>query len=435
MALSESESRVCRSIEQRRSALLDDLRLHVGLPTGSGGANSPALDETRERLCTRLKAVGAVCQLVPGDPRPDWLYTGDSNAAAGSDPRPVPPTAVCRIGDWNSGAMKNAAAADARAIMLAGHLDTVHDPRGAFRELAVSADGNRATGPGCADMKGGLVIAMAAMEALAECGALPRVSVVLNSDEETGSYHSAKAIVEEAARVAAAGGSGGGGGGGGGGGMGLALEPAMSDGGLVVERAGSAQFIIEAFGRSAHVGRDFTSGVSAVNALAVAINRVAAMPRPHEGFVLNIGPIRGGKTTNSVPDSAAAWGNARFPSHAAWLEIERRLMDLQREPGVEGATIKVRTALARPAKPLTPETQNLAILAREVSQEFGMPLPFGKTGGVCDGNLMQAAGLPTIDTMGVKGGGLHTTDEWIDLTTLVARCQMLAVVMMRVGGE
>lgn len=426
MPLSEFESRICKSIEQRRSAMLDDLRLHVGLPTGGGGANSPALDETRERLCTRLKAVGAVCSLVPGDPRPDWLYKGEEGEAGKGDTGTIPPTAVCRIGDWGSNAASGRAGAGGgaggRAIMLAGHLDTVHDPRGAFRELVVSADGNRATGPGCVDMKGGLVIAMAALEALAECDALPRVSVVLNSDEETGSYHSAKAIVDEAARVAGMGG------------VGIALEPAMADGALVIERAGSAQFIIEAFGRSAHVGRDFTSGVSAVNALAAAINRVAAMPRPHEGVVLNIGPIRGGKTTNSVPDYAAAWGNARFPSHIAWVEIERRLMDLQHEPGIKGATIKVRTALARPAKPLTPETQTLAELARDVSQDFDMPLPFGKTGGVCDGNLMQAAGLPTIDTVGVKGGGLHTTDEWIDLTSLVARCQMLAVVMMRVGS-
>jgi glutamate carboxypeptidase len=417
MPLSQIESRLCKSIEQRRGAMLDDLRLHVGLPTGGG--NAAALDETRRRLCDRLRAIGATCELVPGDPRPEWLYREDDDAPGGA----IPPTAVCRIGDWRTGA---AAAHSRGTIMLSGHLDTVHDPRGTFRELTISPDGARATGPGCVDMKGGLVIAMAALEALAECGALPRVSVVLNSDEETGSFHSARAIVEEAARVAAAGG---------GRGVGLALEPATADGGLVVERAGSAQFVIEAFGRAAHVGRDFTSGVSAVNALAVAINRVAAMPRPHEGVVLSIGPVRGGRTTNSVPDHAAAWGNARFPSHAAWQQIERQLKELEHQPGVHGATVRVRTALARPAKPLTPETQRLAELARDVSQELGMPLPFGKTGGVCDGNLMQAAGLPTIDTVGVRGGGLHTTDEWIDLGSFVARCQMLAVLMLRAGGR
>ena len=411
MALSELEQRVCGLIERRRGAMLEDLRLHVGLPTG--GFNAAALDETRERLCARLRAINAACELVPGEPRPEWLYKGEDDAAATAE-RAIPPTAVCRI----DGARGEAG----RPIMVSGHLDTVHDPRGAFRELVVSGDGNRATGPGCVDMKGGLVIAMAALEAMAAASCLPRVSVVLNSDEETGSYHSAKAIVDEAARVAAMGG------------VGLALEPAASDGGLVVERAGSAQFIIEAFGRSAHVGRDFTSGVSAVNALAHAIVCIAGMSRPAEGVVLNIGPIRGGKTTNSVPEYACAWGNARFPSSAAWNEIELRLKELEREPGTIGSTIKVRTSLARPAKPLTPETQKLAELARSVSQEFGMALPFGKTGGVCDGNLMQAAGLPTIDTVGVKGGGLHTTDEWIDLTSFVARCQMLAVVMMRVGG-
>jgi len=422
MAFDELEQHVCEKIERRRDALLEDLRLHVDLPTGGGAGNSAALDETQERLCARLRAMGATCELVPGEPRLDWLYKGeDGGVSGGAASHAIPPTAVCRIGDWSSTARRDNGGG--RPIMVSGHLDTVHDPRGAFRELVVSADGNRAVGPGCVDMKGGLVIAMAAMEAIAECNALPRMSVVLNSDEETGSYHSAKAIVDEAARVAAAGG------------VGLALEPAASDGGLVVERAGSAQFIIEAFGRAAHVGRDFSSGVSAVNALAHAIVRVSAMPRPAEGVVLNIGPIRGGKTTNSVADHACAWGNARFPSSVAWTEIEQRLKELERDVGVVGATIKVRTSLARPAKPLTPETQKLAEVARAVSQELGMALPFGKTGGVCDGNLMQAAGLPTIDTVGVKGGGLHTTDEWIDLTSLVTRCQMLAVVMMRVGAN
>jgi glutamate carboxypeptidase len=426
MTLSQAESRVCRSIERRRREMLDDLRLHVGLPTG--GFNTAALDETRERLCARLSALGATCEMVPGEPRPEWLYRDENGEAAGRAARggAIPPTAVCRIGDWRPGAR-------GPAIMVSGHLDTVHDPLGLFRELVVSSDGTRATGPGCADMKGGLVIALAALEALAECAELPRVSVVLNSDEETGSFHSARAIRDEAARIAAMGRCGEGAGGEEGGGVGLALEPAMADGGLVVERAGSAQFIIEAFGRAAHVGRDFNSGVSAVYALARTINRVAPMSRPHEGLILNIGPIRGGSTTNSVPEYAAAWGNARFPSNAAWAEIEQQLMGLEREPGVEGATIRVRASLSRPAKPLTPATRKLAELARQVAQEFNMPLPFGRTGGVCDGNLMQAAGLPTIDTVGVKGGGLHTTEEWIDLTSFVPRCQMLAILMMRTG--
>ena len=150
MPLSEAEQRVCRLIEQRRGAMLDDLRLHVGLATG--GFNAAALDETRERLCSRLRAIGAVCEMVPGEARPEWLYKGEDGVGGGSREYAVPPTAVCRIGDWSAGA------SGPSPIMVSGHLDTVHDPKGAFRELTVSADGGRATGPGCVDMKGGLVI-------------------------------------------------------------------------------------------------------------------------------------------------------------------------------------------------------------------------------------------------------------------------------------
>ncbi|MEO0715968.1 MAG: M20/M25/M40 family metallo-hydrolase, partial [Planctomycetota bacterium] len=67
------------------------------------------------------------------------------------------------------------------------------------------------------------------------------------------------------------------------------------------------------------------------------------------------------------------------------------------------------------------------------AEDLGQQLPFAKTGGVCDGNIMQHAGLPTIDTLGVRGGGLHTPDEWIDLTSLVERCQLLAILLARIA--
>jgi glutamate carboxypeptidase len=91
----------------------------------------------------------------------------------------------------------------------------------------------------------------------------------------------------------------------------------------------------------------------------------------------------------------------------------------------------VRRVVGRPAKPLTPAVERLAALAREASEDLGRPLPFAKSGGVCDGNNLQAAGLPVIDTLGVRGGNLHRTDEWVDLDGLVDRAQLVALVLMR----
>jgi glutamate carboxypeptidase len=402
MGLSEREQRVCDLIRRRETALREDLRLHVGLPTGGG--NTAALDETRERLTSRAKAMGAVVTIEPGRVNAPWRY------GLNADSQPTP-TAICR---------RNAVGAG-RELLIAGHLDTVHDPAGTFRELTVASDGKTAVGPGCVDMKGGLVIALAAMEALEEVGEKLNWTLLLNSDEETGSYASSWTVEDESRRVAEADG------------LGIALEPATPDGGLVIERAGSGQFMFEARGRAAHVGREFASGVSAVALLCEAITQALALSRPADGVIVNIGPLQGGNATNVVPDLARAWGNARFPTAEAARKLENDLID------IAGRLTKLPPPphvvcfhhFLRPAKPLTPEVQQFADLIRAAATDLGQKLPFSKTAGVCDGNLMQAAGLPTLDTLGVRGGGLHTPQEWIELSSLVQRCQLLAITMMR----
>ena len=290
-------------------------------------------------------------------------------------------------------------------------------------------------------MKGGLVIAVAALETLDEMGIDCEWTVVLNSDEETGSYHSEKALRAEARTCADRGG------------VGLVLEPALPDGSLVVERLGSGQFMVEARGRAAHVGRDFEKGVSAVTALAERLVMIGKMAKPAKGMIVNVGPVQGGSATNVVPDLARAWGNVRFTSQAEADELEGKLKDL--ETGVDNGEgrsgdrggdasahsqiggklpiVRVMTSFNRPAKPLTPEVQKLADLAAAVAGELGQKLPFGKTGGVCDGNILQSEGLATIDTLGVLGGGLHTTSEWIEVASLVERCQLFAVMVKRIS--
>lgn len=391
---SELEARVCRAVDQRRGAILEDLILHVGIPTGS--SHRPGLDETRERLTARLEALGATTHLVPGDARPNWLFGPVPGAQA-------PPAAVCRR-----------AQPDRPRLLIAGHLDTVHDPAADFRELTIAPDGRTATGPGCVDMKGGLVIALAALEALEECGVPCSWSFLMNSDEETGSYHSASALEAEARRHD----------------FGLALEPALPGGALAIERLGSGQFALRATGRAAHVGRDFETGVSAVTALARALVAIADMPDPAGGRIINVGPMRGGMATNAVPDEAWAWGNVRYPDRATADQLEA-MLDRLRTPREVLPGVEIFTSFNRPAKPRTPEVERLAGIARSAAESLGQALPFASTGGVCDGNILQAAGLPTIDTLGVRGGGLHTPQEWIELPSLVERCQLLAVLMMR----
>lgn len=399
MSLTALETRLCDHIAGLRDALIDDLRTHVALATG--GRNMEAIERTRELLVTRALKLGASHELIAGDRKPEWLYA----EIKGQEPLRA---SACRRAGLG------------RELLLAGHMDTVHDPAGAFRELHLSADGKTATGPGVVDMKGGLVILLAALESLDGVGARPAWTLLLNADEETGSYHSAQAIMREAARVHASRG------------VGVAVEPANGKDGLVVERAGSGQFMLEVRGVAAHVGRDFAKGVSAVGLLARAINQALALADANRGLLVNIGPLQGGIATNIVPDLARAWGNVRFADSADAERFEHALQDMAVELSRGSqARIEVHINFARPAKPKTQATMQLAVLAQAAAADLGQAMSFVSTGGVCDGNLMQAVGLPTIDTLGVRGGGLHTTSEWIELDSLVERCQLLALTILR----
>jgi glutamate carboxypeptidase len=398
MARSREEQRLCEIIGARADALLDDLRLHVGIPTGRN--HVAGLDETRERLTARLTSIGADFERCDGDPKPGWLLGGEAGG-------PIPPTAVCRRTSGRPGPR----------VLIAGHLDTVHDPDDEFNALSVAPDTKTATGPGCVDMKGGLVVAVHALEALEEAGLDAAWSFFLNSDEETGSFHSHRKLEEESLAHD----------------VGLALEPALAGGALAIERMGSGQFMVECRGRSAHVGREFEKGVSAVTRLGECLVRIGSMPDPERGLILSVGPIEGGVAANAVPDRARAWGNVRFPSPEGAEVIARELDALVTEPDAM-PSVRVERTFNRPAKPLVGPTHELALLARAAAEDLGQSLPFEKTGGVCDGNIMQAAGLPTIDTVGVRGGGLHTREEWIELSSLVERCELLAVLIHRIAA-
>ena len=396
--LSETEQRVAQCIARKSAFLLEDLRLHVGIPTG--GNNREAIEETRERFGLRLQELGAKSRLVQPESKPDWLMGGASGSY-------MPGTTVCeRLNGASSG-----------RVMIAGHLDTVHDPAGDFLDLSIAPGGKTAVGPGCVDMKGGLVIAVSALEALEECGVGANWTFTMNGDEETGTYHSEKALKDQAKLHD----------------FGLALEPALPGGELAIERMGSGQFMIETVGQSAHVGRAFVDGRSAVVELARCITESAKFPEPARGKILNIGPIRGGVATNAVPDSAMAWGNVRFADQSIADELAVELDALETGEG-EIPGVIVRRSFNRPAKPLIPEVESLGLRARAVAEGLGQKLPFASTGGVCDGNVLQSAGLPTIDTLGVRGGGLHTPEEWIELASLVERCQLLAILVARLSA-
>ncbi len=401
--LSPLERTIAAKLSARADAMEADLTRFVAIPTGTG--YSEGLARFRAIMRARLTALGAEISEIAGESKPAWItQPGQSVDAA----IPVSLRAVSQ----------SAVHARARPILITGHLDTVHDPHGPFQTLTPTS-ATRAEGPGAIDMKGGLVIMLHALEVLAECGVDCAWTVLLNSDEETGSLHSAKAIQHEAREHARAHG------------IGLAMEPSLADGSLVLERLGSSTFRIECEGRAVHAGRDFANGVSAVNALAARILEAAHLVDLDAGTVVNIGPLEGGPAINIVADRARAWGNARFRDAAREAIVERGLRAMTTAPDAPLPRTRLEYASNRPAKPETPAVRALAEEVRAIGEALGETVGFGKSGGVSDGNLMQAEGLATLDTMGPRGGNLHRLDEYIELDSMAPRATMLAIMLAR----
>lgn len=408
MELDEVEQELNASIAARQDELAEQLAELVAIPTGRGHADG--LDATRALLVERLEAIGGVVHLSHGDPRPEWLLGGDSGAAP-------PPTVICSHEGQGP------------RILIAGHLDTVHDPEGDFNCLTPEDDGVW-RGPGAADMKGGLVIAVSALEALHAANIDANWSVLFNSDEETGSFNSNRHLRAAAKEHD----------------LGLVVEPALPDGSLVVERMGSGQFMIAVDGRSAHVGREFERGVSAVKVLAEVMLEMLSLADPENGKIVNISPLEGGVATNIVPDYAACWGNLRLGSPEAQREIAQSIDAIEHRwshhddgsphPEDHRPRVTIHRTFNRPSKPMTPEVEELALAARRAAESLGQSLPFAKTGGVCDANLLQAEGLPVIDTLGVRGGNLHRLDEFVQIDSLSERSALFAILMKRISlGE
>ena len=394
------EQALVAALAARQRAMEEELAAIVAIPTASGFEEG--LARLRAWFRARFERLGASIDEIPGDEKPAWI------AQPGQPADAAPPVALRAVARGGAG----------RPVLLTGHLDTVHDPFGSFKELR-RLTATRAEGPGAIDMKGGLVCMLHALEALAEAGVRPAWTVLLNSDEETGSLHSQRAIRAEARAAAAVGG------------LGLAMEPALPDGAIVLERLGSATFRIECEGRAAHAVRDFAQGVSAVNALAARVLEASRLVDLDAGTVVNIGPLEGGKATNIVADRARAWGNVRFRDAVREDALRAALAALATAADAPLPRTRVEYEPNRPAKPETPAVRALAEEVRAIGAALGQKVGFGKSGGVSDGNLMQAEGLPTIDTMGPVGGNLHRTDEYIELDSLAPRAATLAILLAR----
>lgn len=305
-------------------------------------------------------------------------------------------------------------------VLLGGHMDTVFAADHPFQKTTWR-DANTLNGPGVADLKGGLVIMLKALEALERSPYAAAIGweVLINPDEEIGSPGSAPLLAASAQRHQ----------------FGLIFEPALADGTLAGARKGSGNFTAVVHGRAAHAGREHPLGRNAIVALAEFIGAIAALTGQQPGITVNPGKIEGGGPVNIVPELAICRFNIRVatPEEQAW--VKQRLGAICQDiDSREGISLTLHGGFGRPPKVLDARTVNLFRMIAACGAELGIPIQWRATGGCCDGNNLAAAGLPNVDTLGVRGGHIHSSDEFVLLDSLTERARLTALLLMKLGS-
>ncbi len=339
----------------------------------------------------------------------------------------IPTQGSTTIGD--DGAVRTEAHADALTItvrpeapiqvVLTGHYDTVFPAGSPFQTVATRADG-ALNGPGIADMKGGISVLLAALEAFETHPDRDRVgwTVLLSPDEEIGSPASAPLLAELGAR----------------GHIGLTYEPALADGTLAGARKGSGNYHLIVTGKAAHAGRAFHEGANAVAGAAMIAARLHALNGQRDGVTVNVAKISGGGALNVVADNAVVRFNVRVPDaqSSAWIaETVRAIAAVAPFPGL---TLDLHGGMTRAPKPMDAGQTALFEAVRQTGALLDQTLAWKPSGGVCEGNNLHAAGLPNIDTLGVLGGDIHSDQEFAWPASFVERAQLSALILCKIAS-
>jgi glutamate carboxypeptidase len=327
--------------------------------------------------------------------------------------------AVARIGTRRLGAAPERIVLDGRThlrwrlgdgpsrVLLLGHHDTVW-PLGTLVTRPYAVEGGVLRGPGCFDMKAGLVLAMHAAARLADPSG---VTILVTADEEIGSPSSRALIEAEAAGPVAA----------------LVLEASADGGALKTERKGVSLYRVGVAGRAAHAGLEPERGVNATVELAHQVLAVSALASPGRGTTVTPTLMSAGVTTNTVPAAGRLDVDVRVRDSAEQDRVDAAMRALR--PALDGARLEITGGPNRP--PLAAEASEW-LFARAVAVAAGLGLPPPRraaVGGGSDGNFTAGAGTPTLDGLGAVGGGAHAEDEHVLVAELPGRAALVAALV------
>jgi glutamate carboxypeptidase len=402
VALSPAESESLARLDAARAPLLAQIEHWSAI--NSGSRNVAGLAAMADALCLAFAPLGGSINLL--DPTPVTAVD------ATGTPKPL----------FHGRNVHLVQRADAPVrVLLTGHMDTVFAVDHPFQS-STWLDADTLNGPGTADMKGGIAVMLAALGVLEASPFADRIGyeIVINSDEEVSSLGSAALLADAAKRCH----------------LGLTYEPALPDGTLAGARKGSGNFAAVVRGRAAHAGREPEKGRNAIVAASDLAVRLAALVRTIPGLSVNPAKIDGGGPNNIVPDLAVLRFNVRPETPAmqaaAQLAIDAAIAAVMTAHDV-GVTLD--GSFARPPKPMDANQQRLFELVRRCGADLGLGIGWRDTGGVCDGNNLAATGLAVVDTLGPRGGSIHSADEFLCADSLVERAKLSALILMRVASQ
>lgn len=304
-----------------------------------------------------------------------------------------------------------------KQVLLGGHMDIAYGENYPLQSFEMIND-LTLKGRGSADMKGGLIILINTLKTLerspyaAETG----WQVLINPDEEIGSLGSAP-LFKQAAKHHQ---------------FGMLFEPSYSDGSLVSSRKGSSNFTLYIEGKAAHAGRDFFEGRNALTAAAKFALAAESLTNRDKEITVNIGALESHGVVNIVPDKALCRFNIRVKTAEDLEELKITFNSMISQGNAqEGIKMILIQETENFPKIFDPKTEQLFLALRLCAQTLGFNLNWRPSGGVCDGNVLANAGLPTVDTLGVVGGNLHTSEEYVLLSSLKERSKLSALLLLQ----
>lgn len=401
MTASHNFSADLRYLDDKRAAMTETLRDWCAVNSGSG--NLDGLKTMHQRLSDAFAALDADIECVPSKPQQTVTPEGKR--------------VETKVGDMLRLVKRPQAPV---RVLLSGHMDTVFAADHPF-QTETFLDDDTLNAPGAADMKGGLLVMLYALQTIERSALADKIGyeVLINADEEIGSHGSAHMLLEAAKRAQFA----------------CVYEPALPDGTLAGARKGSGNFSAIFTGKSAHAGREHHLGKNAIAMAAEFVTAVDKLTGGREGLTVNVAKIDGGGPYNVVPDNAVVRFNVRLeqPDDAAWFEKEIRSI-LTGLDAREGYGAELAGGFTRPPKPMTPKLEAFFNALKAAGAELGVAIDWKPTGGCCDGNNIAAAGIPVIDTLGVRGANIHSAQEFAKLDSLVERAKLSALVLLKIAA-